>query len=39
MVISCGALRGGILGGILSSLCWSVPPFMVLTLAGYILGI
>ena len=34
MVISCGAFRGGLLGGILSFLCWNIPSFIILTLSG-----
>ena len=34
MVISCGAYKGGILGGLLSFLFWNLPSFIVLTLSG-----
>eukprot|EP00486_Rosalina_sp_Unknown_P004266 CAMPEP_0201570524 /NCGR_PEP_ID=MMETSP0190_2-20130828/12826_1 /ASSEMBLY_ACC=CAM_ASM_000263 /TAXON_ID=37353 /ORGANISM="Rosalina sp." /LENGTH=188 /DNA_ID=CAMNT_0047994147 /DNA_START=20 /DNA_END=583 /DNA_ORIENTATION=+ len=34
MVISCGAYRGGILGGLLSFLFWNLPSFIILTLSG-----
>lgn len=34
MVISCGAYRAGIIGGILALLCWTLPSLIVLILAG-----
>merc|ERR1719361_726650 len=34
MVISCGAYRGGILGGLISFTFWNLPSFIILTLAG-----
>ena len=34
MVVSCGAYKGGILGGLISFACWNLPSFLMLTVCG-----